>query len=167
MIGIAIGALCGLALFKTLRHRHPHYSQGHGCHHRRWGPPWRPAEDSGRSSRGPMLARLLRSLDVSDEQEAAISPHIKTFRKRMKTLGKERHLTRSDLGKAMASPDFDETIMGELFARHDEQLREARKDLVEVMAHVHAILDERQREKLAEFLQGDRGFGPFRDGGWS
>ena len=64
----------------------------------------------------------------------------------------------------MRGESFDATVMGELFGRHDEHLTEVRKAVMEALGRIHAVLDETQRERLAELL--DRGAGgawhPFR-----
>ncbi len=52
--------------------------------------------------------------------------------------------------------------LGELFARHDEKLREMRKTFVGSLAKVNEALDEDQRKKLADIVEG--GFGPFGGG---
>jgi hypothetical protein len=74
----------------------------------------------------------------------------------------EAERTRADVARAVRAESFDENIMGDLFVRHDDELRELRIQSVELLATVHAALDERQRELLADFITSSH---PFRFGG--
>ena len=57
--------------------------------------------------------------------------------------------------------------MGEVLAKQDDALDKLKKAMVGSLAKVHAVLDSRQRERLADFIEsGPRRSwgGPYR--GW-
>lgn len=151
MVGIIIGTVCLIGLVKVVGRHHHH---GHGCHRR----------GRGRYLRGGdgWLETLADELELSAEQQDKVEDHVRAFTRRARKLRGERERTREDVAEAMRSESFDENILGEMFVRHDDALRELRKDFVEMLAHIHYVLDERQRRKLARFI--DRGPRPFRGG---
>lgn len=79
----------------------------------------------------------------------------------LRSLGDEAAGTRADLGAAFGSQRLDEQKLGEMFARHDDLLGNARKALVGALTKIHDVLDPKQREQLARWI-GRRGFGPYR-----
>ena len=67
----------------------------------------------------------------------------------------------------MRGDAFDETVMGEVLSRQDDALDKLKKAMVGTLAKIHAVLDERQRARLADFIESGprRGWGgPYR--GW-
>lgn len=163
MVGIIVGTVCLVGLVKVVGHRHGY----HGCHghrgHAHWGRRHRRRRPSDPRER---MELLLDQLDVSEEQEAAIKDHVRAFYKRAKKHRNETERSRDDIAEVMRSESFDENILGEMFVRHDDALRELRKDSVELLAHIHYVLDAEQRRKLASIIEsGPRWFGgPYR--GW-
>ena len=120
---------------------------------RRWG--------RGRwSGRGmPLYLRFLsRRLDATPGQERAIAEAMEQFRSEVDPLRAEARKSRADLAAALRKPSFDEVLLGELFARHDEAIEKARRALVGLGTRVHEALDERQREILAGMIERGPGF---------
>lgn len=172
MFGFLIGTLCLIGLIKVVRG-----GMGGGCgsrggfggrgwggwsghqggwghHHGGWG-------REGFSG-GPFWMRgLFERLDTSPGQEKVIREAAEELRASGAGLREELKKTREDIAKAVRSPGFDETILGELFARHDTVLEKMRKDAVGAIGKVHAVLEDRQRERLADLI----GAGPFGRGG--
>jgi hypothetical protein len=115
-----------------------------------------------------MMRGLFERLDTTPGQEKVIQEEVETLRSRFSDLRREWKASGDDLARAMRAESFDETLMGELFARHDDRLREMRKDLVGSLARIHDALDEQQRERVAELLERGRGWkwaggeGPYR-----
>lgn len=160
MLGFLFGTACLVGLIKVLRHgRH-----GHG-----WG--------RGRFGRGPwagglgprrMLRGLFERLGTSPGQENVITDAANELLEAAAPLREEMRATRRDVALALRAPSLDEVVLGELFARHDDVLREARKRAVGAVARVHDALDDRQREALASLLEGGRrsfrggALGPYR-----
>lgn len=186
MFGFLIGTVCLIGLIKVLRggYRRGYghggcgwsggscgggYGRGWGGHHG-----WDHGGDHGGWERGGFrdggafwLRALFERLDTSPGQEKVIREAIDEVRRNASTLRDEGRATRADVAKAVKSPSFDETVMGELFARHDNHLEKMRKDLVGAIAKVHAVLDDRQRELLAQLIErgpfgGAQFGGPFR-----
>jgi hypothetical protein len=117
-----------------------------------------------------MLHRLFDRLETSTAQEKVITSAAEELYAASEPLRDEARATRRDLATALRGASIDEVALGDLFARHDEVLREARKKAVGAFARVHDALDDRQRAKLADLLErgGHHGYrgpmGPYRDG---
>lgn len=174
MIGFVIGTICLIGLAKVVRHHrygHCHGGGGRGCGRRgfgrgrgRWrgrGGGWGRFAGGG----GPGVEYVVSALGLSEDQERQVRDELRAFRKRVEPMRAELSRSRRDLGSAMRGDSFDETVAGEMFARHDDLLRDARGELVGLLATVHAVLDDDQRRILASILEGeghaDHG-GPFR-----
>lgn len=182
MLGFLIGTACLIGLIRVLRGgwRRRGYGgwsggscgggwgyRGHHGHHGEdgWGG-WRRGDDWDRG--GPFWLRgLFERLGTSPAQEKVIRDAVEEMRRSASELRDEARHSRGDVARAVRSASFDETVMGELFARHDTHLEKMRKDMVGVIGKVHAVLDDRQREVLAQIIErgpfagGHRG-GPFR-----
>ena len=98
--------------------------------------------------------------DASPAQEKVIREAIDELRSSAYDLRGEARATREDIAKAVKSPSLDETVLGELFARHDTHLEKLRKDAVGALGKVHAVLDDRQRDIFAQLISR----GPFGGG---
>ena len=189
MFGFLIGTVCLIGLIKVLRggfrRRWGYGGYGGGCgwsggscgggggyrdsggHHDQWG-----GHDGGYDRwgdrGGPFWMRgLFQRLRTSPGQEKVIRDAFDELRRAASELRDEGRHSRNDVAKAVRSPSFDETVMGELFARHDTHLEKMRKEAVGAIGKVHAVLDDRQREILAEIIErgpfgGRFGGGPFR-----
>ncbi len=185
MLGFLFGTLCLIGLVKVLRwgryggacagHAHHHH---HGWHGGGWsrGPRWGGGGHWGahrERGRGGWLRGLFERLDTSPGQEKVIKQAAEEIFASTRELRGELDATRRDIASAMRGPSIDEVALGELFARHDDKLREARKAMVGALANVHDALDERQREQLAELIASGLGGwgasqgGPYRGGRWS
>lgn len=184
MLGFLIGTACLIGLIKVLRggfrRRGGHGGYGGGCgwssgscggggyrdrdnggHDEGWGRHDRGWDDRG----GPFWLRgLFQRLNTSPGQEKVIRDAIDELRRSARDLRDEGRHTRSDVAKAVKSASFDETVMGELFARHDTHLEKMRKDAVGAIGKVHAVLDDRQRDILAELIERGPFGGHFRGG---
>lgn len=179
MLGFLIGTACLIGLAKVVRagrcgpggygggcggrgwgghgwHGHRH---GHG-HGRGWGGGggW---GDWGGARGGFWLRGLFEQLDTTPGQEKVIKQAVDEVFEATRAMRGELDQTRRDIAGAMRSGTVDETAMGELFARHDEKLREVRKAFVGAVAKVSDALDEEQRKRFADLLE--RGLG---GGGW-
>lgn len=174
MLGFLVGTACLIGLVKVLRAGRRGGAcggrgwSGHHGHHGWKGGGW------GRSARGGgfWLRGLFERLDTSPGQEKVIKQSVEELFDAGRGVRGELEQSRRDLAAALRSGVIDETAMGELFARHDDKLREARKTLVGSLAKVNDALDETQRKQLADLLErGLGGFGrfggdgPYRGGG--
>jgi hypothetical protein len=152
MFGFIIGTLSLVGLVHVLRGgRHHHFGRG-----------WRGRGRWGWGGRGfGFFDHVFERLDTSSSQEREIRSALDELWTAGKDFKHELFESRGDVAKAFKADAFDATIMGEVFARHDDSLDKARKAAVGALAKIHAVLDERQREKLADFFERGRG-GPYR-----
>jgi uncharacterized membrane protein len=167
MFGFVVGSVCLIALFKLHHMRRMAWAHGHGFHgshhghHHGWG------RFGGRGSwAGPRrgLYHLLEALDATPAQEKVIMAAVEEVRAAAGELRGEFRQSRVDLAQAFRAASFDAEVMGNAFARHDEQLETLRKAVTGALAKVHDALDERQRARLAEWLDSRGGFGSFFGG---
>lgn len=184
MFGFLIGALSLYGLIRVLR-----YGRGYGaCGARRFGGGWghhghhgwhgRGGWDRGGWDRGEgveqgferrpgfWLRGLFSRLDTTPGQEKVIRQSVDEVMKSTETLRGELDASRRDIAQALRTGTVDATAMGELFARHDEKLREVRTTFVGALAKVSDALDEDQKKRLADMIdRGGAGFafgGPYR-----
>ncbi|HEY0714983.1 MAG TPA: periplasmic heavy metal sensor, partial [Polyangia bacterium] len=94
-------------------------------------------------------------------QERALADAMEKFHAEVAPLHAEVDKTRADLAAALRKSSFDEVVMGELFARHDEAIEKVRRAMVGLGARVHEALDERQRDHLATLIERGHGFSGF------
>lgn len=167
MFGFLIGFLCLALLIGVLRGSRRGCGHGHG-HGRGRG--WHGGGGWGRGRGGPSryLGFVFDRLETTPGQEKEIRAAVDTLFEKAGDLRREGDASRGDLAKLLRTESLDETILGELFARHDERLRELQKAFADALGKVHQSLDPEQRNRLAALLEGQRGRtdwgGPYR--GW-
>jgi Spy/CpxP family protein refolding chaperone len=130
----------------------PGYGPGHGGPFD-GGPHWL----HGRFGGGFFLRALAERLDATPAQEKVIRDATEEFRETASKLRGEGRKTRADLASAFRKGSFDEVLLGELFARHDRGIEEVRKAFVGMGARIHDVLDDRQREQVAEMIESGPG----------
>lgn len=114
-----------------------------------------------------MLGFLFDRLDTTPGQEKEIRAAVEELFDKGQELRREARASRQDVAKLLRTETLDETILGELFSRHDERLRDMQKAFADALGRVHQSLDPEQRARLADYLahQDERGYGgPYR--GW-
>jgi hypothetical protein len=156
MFGFVFGALCLLGLIVMIKRSR--WRRGYaGCHGR---------DHRGHHGGGFWLRGLFERLDTTPGQEKVIREEVENFKDKLAGMRGEWTATGGDVGRAMRSESFDETILGDLFSRHDDKLRELRKEMVGALARIHDALDEKQRARFAEMLERGSNFrswgGPYR-----
>ncbi len=181
MLGFVIGFLCLFGLIKVMR-----YGRGGACgsrmhgggwgHHGHHGGGWggRGGWRGGGGGGGDFWLRgLYQKLDATPGQEKVIRAAVDEIKDAMQGARGELETSRRDIAKAVRTGTVDEVQLGELFARHDEKLREMRKAFIGALAKVNEALDEDQRKRLADMLEGGFGGrfggfgGPYREGHWA
>jgi hypothetical protein len=147
-----------------------------GHHHRGWGHHGHEGHGGGwGAGRGGdfWLRGISQRLDATPGQEKVIRQAVEDLKAAAQKGKGELEATRRDVANAVRSGAVDEVQLGELFARHDEKLRELRLTFVGSLAKVNEALDEDQRKKLADLLEGGFGRfgggfgGPYRGGQWA
>ena len=172
MFGFVVGTLCLIGLVKLHRMRRMMWAYGHGyedgCgpsfghgHHRSFGGGF--PGFGGRHRGGPRagLYALFHALDATPGQEKVIRAAVDEVRTAAAETRGEWKQSRVDLAGAFRSESFDAEVMGNAFARHDEHLERLRKAVTGALAKVHDALDEKQRARLAEWLDAGGGFNGF------
>lgn len=155
MLGFVLGTACLIGLVMVLKRGR------HACC-ARWDAEPRGFGRRGFGRRGFggrgfrrrfFLSFLFDRLDTTPAQEKAIAAAFDELRAAADAQRGEIRSTRADVAAAMRSPSFDETRLGELFARHDTVIEAMRKASVGALGKVHAVLDDRQRERLADLIE--------------
>jgi Spy/CpxP family protein refolding chaperone len=149
MICLAIGL--GVLGFVAMRraHRRCHYYggsgygwHGHHGHHGHGGP--------GRW----MLYRVFQRIDASPAQERAIIGEVDKLRAKVRDTRHNLRDTRTDLAAALRGPVLDDAALGAVLGRVDGATGEVRGAVLDALRSIHGVLDDRQRQELAEMLEG-------------
>jgi uncharacterized membrane protein len=178
MLGFIIGTACLIGLIKVLRRGRRGYGYGYGggCggggRFRGYRDHERDGHHEGGFRRGGwggwgggpgfFLRAIVEQIDATPEQEKVIVAAFREVRDEAAKHREEARKSRADLAKAMRSPGFDEVLLGELFARHDTAIEAMRRAVMGALAKVHVVLDEKQRDHLADLIESGPGF--FRRG---
>lgn len=151
MLGLLFGTACLFGFFYVWRR--PHGAGGFRF---------------GRGGRRRMLSFVSRRLDATPAQEKVMRDAVQDLRSRADAVWAEASSARSALAEAFRSPDLDpEFVVAEL-RRVDGGLEELRRTLAGRVAELHAVLDQDQRQSLADLLGRDfrRSWrGPYRTAG--
>jgi Spy/CpxP family protein refolding chaperone len=145
MICAAIGlGIIGAIAFHKARHCYRGCYAGWGYHMwHRWG-----------HRHGLYMA--LAHLDATPAQERAIVAEVDQLKSRLWAARTSLRDARGDLAAAVRGSVLDDAALGAVLGRVDGATGEARGALLDALRNVHAILDDRQRERLADWL--DRGW---------
>jgi Spy/CpxP family protein refolding chaperone len=146
-------------------------SCGGGRGFRRWGGGHR-----GGIGGSFWLRMLYARLDTTPGQEREIRAAIEELRDRAKDAKSGMLETRESLGKSVAGETFDDAAFEAVSARVDATSEKMKDALSSALKRVHAVLDPKQRERLAELVSkgafgrwgrggsGGAGGGPYRSG---
>lgn len=147
---------CGRGGYGGWGWNHHHHHGWHGHHGRgMWG------------RRRAALHMGLAHIDATPAQERAIVAEIDKLHERLQSARTSMKDSRTDLAAAIRGPSLDDASLGAVLGRVDGATGEARTAFLEALRNIHAVLDDKQREALAELL--DRGWwrrggggGPYR-----
>jgi Spy/CpxP family protein refolding chaperone len=164
MIPLAIGL--GVLGFVAMRRAHRR------CHGHGWGGPWRHGYyhhyDHHRGhGRRWMLNAALERIDATPAQERAIVAEIHKLEERVHAAKAGLRDARGDFAAALRGPVLDDAAIGAVLGRVDTTTAEVRAAGLDAVRAIHAVLDDRQREQLASFVDGGwwrgrGGGGPYR-----
>jgi Spy/CpxP family protein refolding chaperone len=137
-------------------HRHRH----HGWHGRR--------HMFGRGGYGLHMA--LAHIDATPAQERAIVAEMDKLHERLYAARTNLKDTRGDIASAIRGPVLDDASLGAVLGRVDTATGEVRGAFLDTLRNIHALLDDKQREQLADLLDkgwwrrghGGSGGGPYR-----
>lgn len=145
MFGFVVGTVCLIGLIglaKGARHRHHR-------HH------WQRGRRPGRGRRGWARAAgevLKRRLDIDQDQEDIVDLAVGDLQSAMSELGEAMKASRSDLSEAFRGAEVDQGALDALFAQQDEQIARTRREVVSALKQIHAVLDDEQRQRAADWL---------------
>jgi uncharacterized membrane protein len=159
MICLALGL--GILGFVAVRRARCYHGYGHGGGG--FGPPWHHWHRHSRHHRG--LYMVFNRLDCSPAQERTIIAEIDQLKHKLRDTKWGMRDARGDLAAALRGPTLDDAALGAVLGRVDTATAATRAAVLEAMRNIHAVLDDRQREQLAEMLDGGwfkRGGSPYR-----
>lgn len=103
---------------------------------------------------GQWMRFVSERLDLTPAQEKVVAQSFEEVRETLKKQKGTFKDSRGDIAKAIRAQSFDAVVMGDLFGKHDAAIDEVRKAIVGALSRVHDALDEKQRERLAQMLEG-------------
>ncbi len=156
--GYAHGDGCGHGGWQRRHHRH----HG-GWQHRRYGSEQDWEDDVrgyGGGWRGPVgrsmglggLWGIAEQLELTPSQRDTVKQALRELKDKVRGMRSELGRSREDVARVMRSEDFDVDILGDLFSRHDDVMREMREEVTGALGRIHAVLDDVQRERLGRIL---------------
>ena len=135
-----------------------------GRGHRGWGRHWGGGGHRGGIGGSFWLRMLFARVDTTPGQEREIRAAIEELRDRAKDAKSGMLDTRESLGKSVAGETFDDAAFEAVSARVDATSEKMKDALASALKRIHAVLDPKQRERLADLVS--RGaFGRWGRGG--
>jgi Spy/CpxP family protein refolding chaperone len=130
--------------------------------HHRWG----------RGSRGPggsfWLRALFSRLDTTPGQEREIRGAVEDLQNRARDAKDALKSARADLARAIRGADLDEAALHDASGRADGATAQIKEAMTAALRRIHGVLDDKQRERLADLLANGPSFrtrwgGPYRE----
>jgi Spy/CpxP family protein refolding chaperone len=111
--------------------------------------------------RKAMMWEAFRRLDTTPGQEKALRAIIEGLRDRRREIRDDLSKARIDVARALRGEQWDESALGEAVARVEAATTQIRTTMIDALAKTHEILDDKQRNKLADLIEKGRvpGFG--------
>jgi Spy/CpxP family protein refolding chaperone len=169
-IALGLGVLGFIAARKARRCGRGHWGWHHHHHHGWRGRGWRGGYGyygyGGRHRAGLHMA--LAHIDATPAQERAIVAEVDKLHERLHGARATLKDGRSDLAAAIRGESLDDASLGAVLGRVDSATAEVRGATLEALRNIHAVLDAKQREQLADLLdngwwrRGAGGGGPYR-----
>ena len=155
MICLALGlGILGFAAARKARRCHRGYGCG-GHHHGGYGG-WHGGwhgwhhHDRGWGRRGLYMA--LSRIDATPAQERAIVGEIDRLKDRLRATRASIKDARPDLAAAIRGPSLDDAALGAVLGRVDSATTEARGAITDALRNIHNLLDDRQRQQVADLV---------------
>lgn len=112
------------------------------------------------------LYSALARLDATPAQERAIVGEIDRMSDRVAEARTGMREVREDLAAAVRGPQLDDAALGAVLGKVDAATGQARAAVLDAMRGIHGVLDDGQRERLADMIErSSRGSwrrGPYR-----
>lgn len=165
-MGFVFGTACLVGLLVMVA-KHRHHRWGGRCGGRGgWGgggpglgdDPWSggPGGPGSRWGGGFFRQQVLRHLSVrlgaTPGQEKVIASAADEVFEAGRAAHDAMRATKKDLADVFAGPAFDESLLGDVFSRQDDAIRNLRLAVSGALGKVHEVLEPEQRARLAELL---------------
>lgn len=98
--------------------------------------------------------RMLRDLDLTDEQQTAVRKIVASYRKKGKDLGESAMELRPKMKGLTETGEFDEAAVRNAFQERSKTHEDMFVLRAKMMNEIRAVLTEEQREALAEKRAG-------------
>ena len=165
-VAIAAGVVGAVMLVKRLvvMRRFGRCGGGGGPRFGRWGGGGHWHRGGGGGIGGSWWLRAVFSkLDTTPGQEKEIRSALEDLRKTARESKESLGASREAVARAVRHESFDEIAIGEATVKVDAATGNMKQAFEAALRRIHAVLDPKQRERLAELLErGPRGF----RGGW-
>lgn len=99
-----------------------------------------------------MAEMLKRRLDVDEDQALVVDHAMVDVKEAWQELSISMKDAREEASDALRGEAVDQAALDALFARTDEELARTRRHVVSAVKQVHAVLDDEQRETLADLM---------------
>lgn len=169
MLGFIIGTFCLIGLIRTLKAGR-HGGWGHGWGHHGYG--CHPGDSAGRGrrrwrSKRAWLRYMFERLDTMPGQEKAILAIADQVGAMLREARSDWEKAREDMARALRAETLDQAALSDASTRLDEASQRLRETISSALGQLHELLDQRQREELADMLTAarsplDREHGPYR-----
>lgn len=154
MFGFLMGTICLILLVKVIfggRRRRQHgYNRKCGKHSD--GESFKRGRRGRRGFVGAIREVFKRKLDLDEDQADIVDHAFRDLKEAGVELKEVIKDSREDIVGAFNKDNVDDAALAAVFARHDDQLKTARKNIVSALKQVHAVLDPDQREAAADWL---------------
>lgn len=159
MIVLAIGlGILGFVAMRRARHCHGYSGYHHSYGFRGW--------HGHHGRRNWMLHAALARIDATPAQERVIVNEIQNLQERMYGARSNLKDARGDLSAAVRGPVLDDAALGAVLGRVDATTNEARTAMIDALRNIHNVLDDRQRNTVADLIDRNGGGfwrrGPYR-----
>ncbi len=107
------------------------------------------------------LSFLFQRLGTESGQEETIRDILEEFQATTKEVRGEVFEGFETIADALTGEDFEHGVVGEVWARQDDSIEKVRLAATRALGQIHAVLNQKQRERLAELIKRGRRSGPF------
>lgn len=153
MVGCVVGVLGALFLAGVARRvvfgRRWHRHGCHGGYRHGWHGPRGVGEERFARAAAEVVKRRLR---IDEEQEPIVDHALRDARAALKELAAELSDTRAAVAGAFREEVVDDAALAAAFAKQDDAVARARREVVSAMKQIHAVLEPEQRARAAEWL---------------
>lgn len=98
-----------------------------------------------------------RRLDIDEEQDGIVDHAFADARKALAELKEELAATRQPIADALRGEAVDDGALAAAFARQDDALARARRQVLSSVKQVHAVLEPDQRKQAADWIAATEG----------